>query len=84
MAIKLYGSRQSSCTQRVLVVLSELGLDYEISDINLQLGEHKCPEYIQDSHLFGLIPALEDDRVRLFESRAICKYLLANYGKDMN
>jgi len=39
------------------------------------------PEYIQDLHPFGLIPALEDDGVRLFESRAICKYLLAKYGK---
>lgn len=41
MAIKLYGSRRSSCTQRVLMVLSELKLDYELSDINLQVGEHK-------------------------------------------
>lgn len=41
MAIKIYGSRQSSCTQRVIMMLFELGLDYELSDVNLQLGEHK-------------------------------------------
>ena len=41
MAIKLYGSRQSSCTQRVLMMLSELGLEYELSDIKLEIGEHK-------------------------------------------
>lgn len=41
MAIKLYGSRQSSCTQRVLMMFSELDLEYELSDIKLEIGEHK-------------------------------------------
>ena len=38
-------------------------------------------EYIEDQHPFRLIPALEDDGFKIFEFRAICKYLLAKYGK---
>lgn len=41
MAIKLYGSPRSSCTQRVLMTLFELGLDYELVELNLQNAEHK-------------------------------------------
>lgn len=41
MAIKLYGSTLSTCTQRVLQVLTELDVPYEYSDVNMALGEHK-------------------------------------------
>lgn len=44
MVIKLYGSRHSSCTQRVLMVLSELNIDYELLDVNVQVGEHKVTD----------------------------------------
>ncbi|PKS08087.1 hypothetical protein jhhlp_005362 [Lomentospora prolificans] len=82
MTIKVYGSTMSTCTQRVIQVLTELGVEYEFSDVNMQLGEHKNPEYIRNVHPFGKVPALDDDGVKLFESRAICKYLVAKYGKD--
>jgi len=41
MAIKVYGSMLSTCTQRVISVLIELGLDYELSEVNMQKGEQK-------------------------------------------
>lgn len=31
-------------------------------------------------HPFGKLPALEDGNLHLFESRAICKYLVAEYA----
>ncbi|CVL11175.1 related to glutathione S-transferase [Fusarium proliferatum] len=81
MTLILYGSRQSTCTQRVLLVLSELNItDYRLSNIDMQKGEHLEPNYVQDFHPFGRIPVLDDDGTRLFESRAICKYLAAKYG----
>lgn len=41
MAVMLYGSLHSTCTQRVILVLAELGVKYEFTDIKLQEGEHK-------------------------------------------
>ncbi|CAI4220159.1 unnamed protein product [Parascedosporium putredinis] len=81
MAIKLHGSTLSTCTQRVLQVLTELDVPYEFSDVNMALGEHKNPDFIANFQPFGKVPALEDDGLKLFESRAICKYLITKYGK---
>ncbi|KAJ3549717.1 hypothetical protein NM208_g357 [Fusarium decemcellulare] len=81
MTLTLYGSLQSTCTKRVLLVLRELGVtDYRLSNIEMQKGEHQEPSYVQDFHPFGRIPVLDDDGTRLFESRAICQYLVAKYG----
>lgn len=50
MTLTLYGSRQSTCTQRVLLVLSELNItDYQPSDINMQKGEHLVRSHIPDT-----------------------------------
>lgn len=38
---KVYGSVSSTCTQRVLIVLEELEIDYELIPINMRAGEHK-------------------------------------------
>ena len=38
---KIYGSISSTCTQRVLIVLEELGIDYELISINMRAGVHK-------------------------------------------
>lgn len=39
--IVLYGSAQSTCTQRVLTTLIEKGLEYELKNVDLATGEHK-------------------------------------------
>ncbi|KAF5700352.1 zinc finger MSN2 [Fusarium mundagurra] len=46
----------------------------------MQKGEHLEPNYVQNFHPFGRLPVLDDDGTRLFESRAICEYLVAKYG----
>ncbi|KAF3024959.1 Glutathione S-transferase F10 [Neopestalotiopsis sp. 37M] len=45
-------------------------------------GEHKNPDFVNSHHPFGVIPAIEDGGVRLFESRAICHYLVEKYGRS--
>ncbi|KAI5247623.1 hypothetical protein E4T42_05917 [Aureobasidium subglaciale] len=80
MTITLHGSRFSTCTQRVMLVLAELDLSYQLIDIDMGKGEHKAPEYIQGFHPFGKVPALVDGPMQIFESRAICRYLLAKYA----
>ena len=46
MATKLYGHIVSTCTQRVLFLLDELKLDYELVPINMMKGEHCVREDI--------------------------------------
>jgi hypothetical protein len=48
MTIKVYGSKQSTCTQRVVLALHEKEIfDYELVTVDLQKGEHKRPEFLQ-------------------------------------
>ncbi|KAG8735840.1 hypothetical protein FRC10_010088 [Ceratobasidium sp. 414] len=83
VTVKIYGATLSTCTKRVMTICNELGVNYEISTIDFFKGEHKAPEYVASKHPFGLIPVLVDeDGTQLFESRAICRYLTAKYGKD--
>lgn len=46
MAVKLYGKAMSSCTSRVLACLYEIGVDFELMEVNPLAGEHKQPSYL--------------------------------------
>ncbi|PVH75148.1 glutathione S-transferase [Cadophora sp. DSE1049] len=70
----------SACTQRVVLVLHELGVEYDFIAVALMKGEHKDTSYTQDVHPFGRIPTLKDGNFQLFESRAICRYLVSKFG----
>lgn len=41
MALKLYGSKISTCSQRVMLVMNELNIPYDLVDIDMMKGEHK-------------------------------------------
>lgn len=79
MALVVYGSIISTRTQRVLFLLEELNIKYETSEINMMMGEHKAPDYIEERHPFGRIPTIDDSGFKLHESRAICRYLVTKY-----
>lgn len=78
MAITLYAAPGSTNTQRVVVVLKELGLDYKIH--LLQWSDIKTDAHVQ-LQPFGQVPVLDDDGFILYESRAIARYLAVKYGK---
>ncbi|OMO53687.1 hypothetical protein CCACVL1_28448 [Corchorus capsularis] len=78
MAIKVYGTALSTCTGRVLLCLLEKGLEYEIVPLDLANSAHKKQPYLS-LNPFGQIPAFEDGDVKIFESRAITKYLSRKY-----
>ncbi len=81
-AIKLYGMTMSTCTRRVRCVLEEMGLPYEIVLVDLSKGEHKQPAHLAIQP-FGQVPVLEDiDGTKIFESRAIMRYLLKKYPTE--
>lgn len=77
--LKLHGMVGSTNTLRVTAVLNELGLDFEFVTVLLTTGGHKKPEFL-DLNPFGQLPAFEDGDLKLFESRAIARYL-ANHHK---
>ncbi|KAJ7734756.1 glutathione S-transferase [Mycena maculata] len=77
--IKIYGFRFSSCTRRVALICKELQVPYELITVDISKGEQRTPAHLARQP-FGVVPAIEDDGLELFESRAICRYLVAKYG----
>ncbi len=57
------------------IVLEEIGAEYELAFVNLHKGPSQNPSY-RALHPDGLVPALEDGSLVLFESTAIILHLL--------
>ncbi|WVZ98056.1 hypothetical protein U9M48_043539 [Paspalum notatum var. saurae] len=92
--VKVFGLPLTN-TARVMVCLEEVGAEYEVVNMDFLAMEHKSPEHLArnvttDSvsgspcsrlakGILGQIPAFQDGDVVLFESRAICKYVLRKY-----
>ncbi|KAF0532171.1 glutathione S-transferase [Gigaspora margarita] len=81
MAIKLIGFAQSPTTRRVVLVLNELGIPYELESVT-EIQTIKTEEFITKKHPFGKVPVLCDGDHVVNESRAICRYLVSKYQKD--
>lgn len=77
--IKLWGRNTSSNVMKAIWTLEELGLAYQRVDVGGPFGGTGTPEYRALQPL-GLVPALEDDGLTLFESNAICRYLCNAYA----
>ncbi len=72
--LKLYGYFRSSASYRVRIALSMKGLDYEQASIHLAKGRQYTPEFSEISPQ-NLVPVLEHDGQRLYQSLAIIQYL---------
>jgi glutathione S-transferase len=72
--MKLYGNPGSTCTRKVLTVLAEHGTKIDLEIIDLGKREQKAEAHLARQP-FGQIPVLEDGDFRLYESRAIARYL---------
>ncbi|KAJ0093038.1 hypothetical protein Patl1_25085 [Pistacia atlantica] len=85
MVIKVHGLALTTCTARVLLCLSEKNVDYQLLPVDVFNRAHKQQPYLSLSP-FGQIPAFEDEEVKLFESRAISRYIANKYkntGTDL-
>ncbi len=71
--MKLYFAPKTRAT-RPRWLLEELGVPYELVNIDLEKGEHKQLPYLR-VHPLGQVPALVDGDVTVYESIAICMYL---------
>ncbi|KAG8984432.1 hypothetical protein FRB94_010832 [Tulasnella sp. JGI-2019a] len=77
--IKIHGSAKSTCTQRVMAVAYEKGLDVEVIPCNFAAAEHKSAAWLEKQP-FGQVPYLDEDGFILYESRAIGRYIATKYA----
>ena len=64
---------------RVLWLLEELALPYELRLIAFTPASLKGPEYVRINPL-GKVPSIQDGEFTMFESGAIVEYLVERYG----
>ncbi|CAI9105361.1 OLC1v1004269C1 [Oldenlandia corymbosa var. corymbosa] len=78
MGLNVYGHVITPATQRVLACLSEKELEFELVQLNMAAGEHNKEPFLS-LNPFGVVPAMEDGDLTLFDSRAIVKYIEQAY-----
>ena len=69
----------NSRAQRVLWLLEELNLKYNLNKIKFHPSELKSDEHRQ-RHPLGRVPVLEDGEISIFESGAIVEYIITKHS----
>lgn len=73
----------NSRSQRILWMLEELKLDYEIKHYQRDHETMLAPQSLKDVHPLGKSPVITDGDVVVAESGAIIEYLAQTYGKGL-
>ncbi len=73
----------NSRSQRVLWLLEEIGLDYEVIRYQRDAKTMLAPASLRRIHPLGKSPIIEDGSLRLAETGAIVDYLVDRYGKGL-
>ena len=71
----------NSRSQRILWLLEELGLDYEIKKYERDAKTMLAPPELRAIHPLGKSPVITDGDTMVAESGAIIEYLIERYGK---
>lgn len=71
----------NSRSQRILWLLEELGLDYEVVKHFRDPVTNLAPPSVREVHPLGKLPVIRDGELLLAESGAIIEYLLERYGE---
>ncbi|MDE0779677.1 MAG: glutathione S-transferase family protein [Alphaproteobacteria bacterium] len=74
MAIKLYHSGHSTCSQKVRICLAEKGIDWVSHELHFATGDHLTPDYLK-LNPNGVVPTLVHDGQPVIESSVIVEYL---------
>lgn len=72
----------NSRSQRILWLLEELGLDYEIVPYQRDATTNLAPESLKKVHPLGKSPVITDGDKTVAESGAIVEYLIRKYGRN--
>ena len=78
--MQVYGTPPSHFTRKVRVLLQELGQPYEFVKFEVKHLMSVGAEKFADNPLH-LFPVLVDGDLRIFDSDAICEYVIERYGK---
>jgi glutathione S-transferase len=73
----------NSRSQRVLWLLEEIGLDYEVVHYQRDAKTMLAPASLRRIHPLGKAPIVEDGPLRLAETGAIVDYLVHRYGERL-
>ena len=71
----------NSRSQRILWLMEELGLDYEIKKYQRDAKTMLAPPELRAIHPLGKSPVITDGDTMVAESGAIIEYLIERYGK---
>lgn len=82
MLIKVHHLNNSR-SQRVLWLLEELGLAYEVVRYRRDPKTMLAPKSLRAIHPLGKAPVVEDGSLRLAETGAIVEYLVERYGPEL-
>jgi glutathione S-transferase len=72
--MKIFGHPMSTCTRKILATLAEKGAHADFVTVDIFKGEQKQPTHLSRQP-FGVVPAFEHGDFKMYESRAICRYL---------
>ncbi|KAJ7253642.1 glutathione S-transferase [Mycena rebaudengoi] len=81
MTLKLVGAPSSTCTKRVATVLVEKKVAFTFEAVDLGKGEQKSKGFMAKQP-FGQVPYIDDDGFIVYESRAICRYIVDKYANQ--
>ena len=70
----------NSRSQRIIWLLEELGVDYQIKTYQRDPVTNLAPSELEVVHPLGKSPVLTDEGITVIESGAIIDYLLRHYG----
>ena len=71
----------NSRSQRVLWLLEELGVPYEVKRYERDRKTMRAPASLRAVHPLGKSPVITEDRLTIAESGAIIEYLIERHGK---
>lgn len=74
---------ENSRSQRILWLLEELGLDYEVKRYERDTKTMLAPPALKAIHPLGKSPIIETDGKTLIETGAIVEYLVAQAGGEL-
>jgi len=72
---------ENSRSQRVLWLLEELGVDYDVKRYERDKETSLAPPALKALHPLGKAPVIDDDGLVVAETGAIAEYLVDKYGR---